>query len=222
MALEADELASEGLPQAEAERRARASFGSVAVARERFNLRGRILWLDQLLRDIQFGFRMMLRNRALSAVAVLTLAIGIGACATAFTWIDNILLQPLGGVADPMRLVTIESLTPNGDMVPNSYLDFEDFRDHLKSVDPAVFRPQAFSVGPEGHGERVWGEMVSGNYFSVLGVRTGNRPHVPARRTPRYRQATPPSPSSATASGARTSPPIHPSSEKPSASTSMR
>ena len=105
------------------------------MARERFNLRGRILWLDQLLRDIRFGFRMMLRNRALSAVAVLTLAIGIGACATAFTWINDILLQPLGGVADPMRLVTLESLTPNGDMVPNSYPDFIDFRDHLKFVD---------------------------------------------------------------------------------------
>ncbi|HWE83310.1 MAG TPA: ABC transporter permease [Terracidiphilus sp.] len=170
LALEADELEASGMPQAEAERRARAAFGSVAVARERFNLRGRILWLENLLRDLQFGVRMMLRNPALTAVAVLTLAIGIGACATAFTWIDGILLQPLSGVAAPSRLAVLESLSPNGAMIPNSYLDFEDFRDHLRSVESAVFRPVAFSVGPEGHGERVWGEMVSGNYFTVLGV----------------------------------------------------
>jgi predicted permease len=170
VALEADELEAHGVPKEEAERRARASFGSVAVARERFNLRGRILWLGDLRRDMLFGVRMMLRNPSLSIVAVLTLAIGIGACATAFSWINGILLQPLSGVADPMRLVTLESLTPNGAMVPNSYPDFRDFRDLLKSVDVAVFHPAAFSVGPEGHGERIWGEMVSGNYFAVLGV----------------------------------------------------
>ncbi|HTX77057.1 MAG TPA: ABC transporter permease, partial [Terracidiphilus sp.] len=169
--LEADELEASGMSKQEAERRARADFGSVAVARERFNLRGHIAWLDNLVRDIRFGVRMMLRNRALSAVAVLTLAIGIGACATAFSWVDAVLLQPLSGVADPMRLAVLESLSPNGAMIPNSYLDFEDFRDHLKSIDCAVFRPEAFSVGPEGHGERLWGEMVSGNYFSVLGVK---------------------------------------------------
>jgi predicted permease len=170
LALEADELEAHGVPKEEAGRRARASFGSVAVARERFNLRGRILWLGDLRRDMQFGVRMMLRNPSLSIVAVLTLAIGIGACATAFSWINGILLQPLSGVADPMRLVTLESLTPNGAMIPNSYPDFRDFRDLLKSVDVAVFHPAAFSVGPEGHGERIWGEMVSGNYFAVLGV----------------------------------------------------
>jgi macrolide transport system ATP-binding/permease protein len=107
LALEADELEASGVAKEEAERRARASFGSVAAARERFNLRGRILWLDDLLRDVRFGIRMLLRNPALSIVAVLTLAIGIGACATAFTWINGILLQPLSGVADPMRLVTL-------------------------------------------------------------------------------------------------------------------
>jgi predicted permease len=170
LALEADELESPVISRQEAERRARAAFGSVAVARERFQLRGHVAWLDNLLRDIQFGIRMMLRNPGLSVVAALTLAIGIGACATAFSWIDAILLQPLSGVAEPTRLAVLESLSPNGDMIPNSYLDFEDFRDHLKSIDSAVSHPEAFSVGPEGHGDRIWGELVSGNYFSVLGV----------------------------------------------------
>ena len=170
LALEADELEACGVPEDEAQRRARVTFGSVAVARERFNLRGHAAWLDDLLQDVRFGVRMMLRKPAFSAVAVLTLAVGIGACVTAFSWIDGILLQPLSGVADATRLVTLESLTPNGAMVPNSYPDFRDFRDRLSTVDVAVAHPAAFSVGPDGHGERVWGEMVSGNYFAVLGV----------------------------------------------------
>jgi predicted permease len=142
----------------------------VAVSRERFNLRGHVAWVDNLIQDVRFGIRMLLRNPGLSVVATLTLAIGIGACATAFSWVDAILLQPLSGVREPTRLAVLESLSPNGAMIPNSYLDFEDFRDHLTSIDSAAFRPEAFSVGPEGHGERLWGEMVSGNYFSILGV----------------------------------------------------
>jgi len=64
---------------------------------------------------------MMARNPSFTAVAVLTLAIGIGATTTAFTWINAVLLQPLSGVADPSRLVTLESVTPGGEWVPNSY-----------------------------------------------------------------------------------------------------
>ena len=56
-------------------------------------------------------------------------------------------------------------------MVPNSYPDFPDFRDHLRMLQGiAVTHPAAFSVGKDDHAERVWGELVSGNYFAVLGV----------------------------------------------------
>ena len=170
VALLEEECGRRGMSAEEARVAARRTLGGTEQARQLHRDARTILWLDDLLRDIQFGIRMMLRNPSVSVVAVLTLAIGIGACATAFTWINGILLQPLSGVADPMRLVTLESLTPNGAMVPNSYPDFRDFRDHLGTVDVAAFRPSAFSVGPEGHGERIWGEMISGNYFTVLGV----------------------------------------------------
>jgi predicted permease len=171
IALLEEEYERRGMTPEEARVAARRTLGGREQVRQMHRDARTILWFDDLLRDVQFGIRMMLRNPALSIVAVLTLAIGIGACATAFTWINGILLQPLSGVADPMRLVTLESLTPNGAMVPNSYPDFRDFRDHLRSVDVAVSHPSAFSVGPEGHGERIWGEMVSGNYCAVLGVR---------------------------------------------------
>ena len=169
--LEAQQLEAEGIPKQEAQRRARAAFGSATLAQERFNLKGRAVWLENLLQDLHYGLRMMARNRAFTAVTILTLAIGIGICTTAFTWIDAVLLQPLSGVAEPNRLITVESVTPNGAWVPNSYPDYIDFRDHLKLFDGiAVTHPVAFSVGREDHAERVWGELVSGNFFAVLGV----------------------------------------------------
>jgi predicted permease len=169
--LEADELEADGVSHAEAQRRARAAFGSTAVARERFNLRNRSAAIENINRDIRYGVRMMARNPAVTVVAILTLACGIAACATVFTWIDAVLLQPLSGVADPGRLVALETVTSNGQWITSSYPDFIDFRDHLKLLDGiAVTRPAAFSVGREDHAERVWGELVSGNYFTVLGV----------------------------------------------------
>jgi len=167
-----ESLMNSGLSREEARRRALVQLGGAEQARQAWRERGTLPWLEDFLHDVRYGLRMMARNPGFTAVAVLTLAIGIGACATAFTWIDSVLLQPLGGVADPTRLVVLESVTPNGEYVPNSYPDFIDFRRYLKLLDGvAVTRPSAFSVGMEDHAERVWGELVSGNFFAVLGVK---------------------------------------------------
>ena len=128
--------------------------------------------MASLLQDLRYSLRMMFRNRAFTTLAVFTLAIGIGANTTVFSWVDGLLLRPLSGVASPDRLVAVETLTPNGAFVPNSYPDYRDFRDHLTLVSGiAVTHPAAFSVGQQDHAERVWGELVSGNFFSVLGTR---------------------------------------------------
>jgi predicted permease len=161
-----------GLTPEEARRRALIKLGGAEQTRQAYRERRTLPWVDDLLHDLRYGLRMMARNPGFAVVVTLTLAIGISASATAFTWIDAVLLQPLSGVVDPGRLVTLETVTPNGDWVTNSYPDFIDFRDHLKLFDGiAVMRPAPFSVGREDHAERVWGELVSGNYFSVLGVR---------------------------------------------------
>jgi predicted permease len=128
--------------------------------------------MSSLLQDLRFSLRMMGRNRAFTAVAVLTLAIGIGTSTTVFSWIDAVLLRPLSGVTQPDRLVAMETVTPNGEFVTTSYPDYRDYRDHLKLLDGiAVTRPTAFTIGEQDHAERVWGEMVSGNFFAVLGVK---------------------------------------------------
>jgi len=128
--------------------------------------------MTSVLQDIRYSLRMMGRNRAFTIVAVATLAVGLATATTVFSWIDAVMLRPLPGVAEPERLVSVETLTPNGASIPNSYPDYRDFRDHLRLLSGiAVSRPVAFSVGREDHAERVWGEMVSGNFFAVLGVK---------------------------------------------------
>jgi len=171
VALDTDDGIRAGLTPQEARRQALIRLGGAEQTRQAWRERRTLPWLESLIQDVRFGLRMLLRNRAFTIVAVLTLAIGIGVSATAFTWINAVLLQPLGGVAGPERLVTLESVTPNDGLVPNSYPDYVDFRDHLKLFDGiAVTKPYAFSIGNQDHAERVWGELVSGNFFAVLGV----------------------------------------------------
>lgn len=172
IALHTEDGVRAGLTPQEARRRALIRLGGVEQTRQAYRERLTLPWIEELLQDVRFGLRMMARNVGFAAVAVITLAIGIGATATAFTWIDAVLLQPLSGVTEPNRLVTVETVTSNGEWVPDSYPDFIDFRDHLKLFDGmAVSHLAAFSVGKEDHAERVWGELVSGNFFAVLGVK---------------------------------------------------
>src|SRR5215472_3017061 len=128
--------------------------------------------MGSLLQDFRYGCRMLLNNPRFTLVAVLTLGLAIGASTTVFSWIDTVLVHPFPGVAKSNELVAFETLTPSGEPVSTSYLDFRDYRDHLQTISGlAMFRPIPLNVGQADHAERVWGMMVSGNYFDVLGVK---------------------------------------------------
>ena len=161
-----------GMTPEEARRQALISLGGLEQTKQAWRDRKTLPLLETFAQDLRYGLRTMARNPGFAAVAILTLAVGIGVTTTVFSWIDMVLLRPLGGVADPQRLVVLESVTPGGEWVTNSYPDYQDFRDHLRLLaGVAVTRPAAFSIGKDDHAERVWGELVSGNFFAVLGVK---------------------------------------------------
>jgi len=125
-----------------------------------------------LVQDLRFGLRVSLESPGFTLVAVLTLAVGIAASTTVFSWIDNVLVRPIPGVTNGHELLSYESLTPNGEFMTSSYPDYQDLRDHLKLLSGiAMTRPDPLSIGEEDRAERVWGELVTGNYFAVLGVK---------------------------------------------------
>ena len=130
-------------------------------------------FLQTLWQDARFSLRVFVAKPAFTAVAVLTLALGIAVSSTVFSWIDGVLLHPYPGVSDTRGLALIETVSAIGEpLVATSYLDYRDYRDNLKLVSAvAVGRLTPLSVGADGNAERAWAELVSSNYFDVLRVR---------------------------------------------------
>jgi len=127
--------------------------------------------MNNILRDLRYGLRTLTRNPGFAAVAVLTIGIGIGASTTIFSWMRSMLLNPLPGATQAERIVAIENMAPDGEPITTSYLDFRDFRDNLKLVNLVTARVgNVFSVGDAPRTTQVWGEMVSGNFFDMLGI----------------------------------------------------
>ncbi len=125
--------------------------------------------------DLRFGLRLFRNSPGFTSVAVCTLALGIAANTTVFSWVDSVLLHPFPGASDSGRLTVLEMITtgaPNG-ANQMSYVDYRDYRRTLKSLSGlAVHREDVFSLGASAaDSQAVWGELVSGNYFEVLGVK---------------------------------------------------
>lgn len=127
--------------------------------------------MNSLLLDVRYALRRLAKSPGFTLAAVLSLALGIGANATIFTWIDAVLVRPFPGVASPERLVVFTSLTNDGGAMSTSYPTFADFRERGRQWDLIAFDDRAFSLKADGAAERIWGLIVSGNYFEVLGVK---------------------------------------------------
>jgi len=126
-----------------------------------------------IMKDVRFAVRILRRSPWFTAVAVLTLGLGIAVNTTVFSWIDSVLLHPFPGVGDPQQLALIETVTPTGEFLVNtSYLDYRDYRDTLQLVSGvALGRFTPLSVGADGKTARAWAELVSANYFDLLKVK---------------------------------------------------
>jgi predicted permease len=168
----AEEYVRKGASQEEAQRLARIELGGIAQLREAHREERGLPLLDTVLQDLRFAFRLFYKSPGFTATAILTLALGIGANTTIFSCVRSVLLNPLPGVASPERVVALETIAPNGEWVPTSYLDFRDLRDNCKlSEKMTVTKPLDLAVGNENSLERTWGEAVSGNFFDLLQIK---------------------------------------------------
>jgi putative ABC transport system permease protein len=135
--------------------------------------------MDTLWQDLRYGFRTLAKNPGFTAIAVLTLALGLGVNTAIFSLTDQILLRRLP-VERPEELVVLRSPGPStghtwsdGDGAASfSYPLYKMLRDKNNVFSGLLARfPVALSVAGDGQTERASGELVSGNYFTVLGVR---------------------------------------------------
>jgi len=169
--LEADELKSEGLNAEEAHRRAHVEFGSVRAARERFSLRNRVEWLDNLARDAKFALRQLNRHPGFALTAIFVLALGIGASIGIFAFVDAALIEPLP-YANPTRLMMLNESEPGAPRWPLSWPDFLDWQrmsHSFGSID--VVAGSGYLLHTTSGAEPVRGMRVSGSFFQTLGVR---------------------------------------------------
>lgn len=125
---------------------------------------------ETFLQDMRYAMRGLRKNPGFAIVCVLTLALGIGASTAMFTVINAVLIRPVPGVMDSGRLVILERLQKNNPDFAFGYPDYLDYRDQSKSFAGLAARCRTALTLSHGTTERITGELVSSNYFAVLGV----------------------------------------------------
>ena len=163
---------SRGESPAEARAHALRDFGGVERYRDESRDARGVAWFDALARDVRFALRGLARAKAFMLVAVLTLALGIGANTAVYSLIDAVLLHPLN-VARADRLVAIsQELNPQNPHVPLSYPHYRGMAERTRTLDGiAAFSTFETVVATASTPEQLETGVVSGNYFEVLGVR---------------------------------------------------
>src|SRR5258706_10954093 len=129
--------------------------------------------LERFAQDVLYALRIIRRNPAFATVAVLTLALGIGINSAIFSLFDAVLLRMLP-VGDPQQLYLLQDTGPNANAEAVSFPMFQRFRDAMKGTANiiALTKPAPFHTRIRGGAvEPVTGQLVSGEFFSVLGVR---------------------------------------------------
>ena len=130
----------------------------------------------RLWQDFRYSLRMLRKNPGVTLIIVLSMGLAIGANTTVFTWLESLVLNPTPLVKDSGMLVAVNSANKDGiggEADPFSYLTYIDWRDKTQSFDGLIAHTIIrlnLRQGDELQGESVWGEIVSGNYFDVLGV----------------------------------------------------
>jgi predicted permease len=159
-----------GLSPKEARRQALIRLGGAEQTRQAHRERRTFPWLESLLRDFAYGLRTLAKHRGATAIAILSIGLGIGANATIFSMVSRFVLRP-APVGDPTTLLALHTIH-DGDQCCNNFSTptYIDVRDQAKAFSGAAAYDELVpaSIGGSGEPERVWGQAVSSNFFTVL------------------------------------------------------
>ena len=164
------DLVARGVHPDEARRQTRLAFGGPEQVKELCRDARGTRWVEDLLQDVQYAVRTLRRMPAFAAVALLVLALGIGATTVMFTVIHSVLLRPLS-YPEPERLLTLHGATEElGEFWGFSNADLADLRRESRSLVIGAWTYGGGTVSAPGEPEYVEGRLVSAELFSVLGI----------------------------------------------------
>ena len=167
----AEEHERRGLSPDDARLAARRDFGGVARARERHREQRGLPFFDTLVQDVTYALQLWRRAPGFAIVVIVVLALGIGANSAMFTLVNMLLFRPLPGRAAELRGLYSHDPSLPDSYRPFSYPNYADIRDHNDVFDGALAHTFAMVGLPQGDSmRRTFVEMVSSNYFTVLGV----------------------------------------------------
>jgi predicted permease len=129
--------------------------------------------MNSFWQDVRYGLRTIVKAPGFAFIAILTLALGIGANTTIFSWINSTLLNPVPGLSSPGEVMALSLGKSSDNAFPFTYPDYQAMRDGQQSFSGlAVYNfPTPMSLTGKGKPERAWAVLTSANYFDVLGVR---------------------------------------------------
>lgn len=166
----ADDAARRGAPPAQAVRQARIASGSPIPAMEALRHQRGMPWLADLARDVRYGVRMLIRQPIFSFVAVISLALGVGANTAVFSIVNAVLLRTLPA-QQPHELFFLDVVGSEGGGGSPPYPCFERLRSETTAFSTiAAFATDQLTVQIDGAVEQVFGQVASGNYFDTLGI----------------------------------------------------
>ncbi len=172
IALQTAENLRAGLSPVEARRQAMLKFGGVEAMKQDYRAQRGLPFIENLLGDFRNAGRSISRMPGLAAVIIVSLAIGIGVNTTIFSWIQMILFQPLPGVSGASNFLLVEPRSETGGYPGASWLEYRALQTQVPALrDIVASQMVPFNVGVPGQTERTHGQLVSGNFFSALGLK---------------------------------------------------
>src|SRR5215831_10434007 len=170
-----EEYVAQGMTREEARRRARLDLGGIEQTKEKCRDERLVIWLQDLVQDLRYGLRMLRKSPSFTAAAILTLALGIGANTAIFTLLHASLWTPLP-VTNPKEIFHIMRASSEGDFAGEWSYSYPLFQQFSQVASPwgevfatEVVGSRKFELNGVSD-QRIAGEAVSGNFFSVLNV----------------------------------------------------